>query len=161
MRLILTLVLGVLLGSPALAQNAWIKNGIGTVGVTTATPGSTYRFRSDDSETDSTIIDVRACENLDMVVTADRDGDATGDVAAVWTPESCPFANSTLGGATPTTVFTETERGLACVDFPGSAITNTGMVQGMGTGTGWFRVNVTTPHTNDPELWLKCNGPGN
>jgi hypothetical protein len=155
------LILGVLLWAlPAGAQTQWFKNGSLDRPTQSVSSGGIVTFFANtdgtEAEADSYVLDVRNCENIDIVISDTGVGSATPDTGGVYQIQACTRPHEDA------TVNTEAERRLACVDVAGGSITAVGIIQGLGIGSGYLRVNLTgtTTDDSDPELWLKCNGPG-
>jgi len=152
-------VLGALLWASPSWGVGWIKNcQTGGSTITSISAGGVACAEPTAATTDTEILDVRSCENIDVGQTADKDGDATGATALTATLEWCPFAQSTLGGATATTIYTDAERNAACVDYSGGVITGDGTIQGAGVPSGFVRTQTGGTFAGDPVVWIKCNG---
>lgn len=101
---------------------------------------------SDDTE----IIGVAACENIDVGVAEDEDGDGTGGSALTWQLQWCPGSETSLTAGSV--------QDNACVDYSGASGTGNGTVQGAGVPSGYVKIQVGGTHAGDPIIWIKCNG---
>lgn len=156
MRTFVLILLGVLAAAPAIAAG-WKPN-CGTV-----TAGGVEQFTRalspmavaclvPTSNTDhGEIISVKGCENVDLGMTEDSDGDGVGGTAFTATLQWCPVNEDDA------TVDTAGERTAACVDYASGTLTGDGTIQGVGVPSGFLRVEVGGTFAGDPKVWLKCN----
>jgi len=145
-------VLGALLLAHPSWAITWQKNCQTGSSVTSISTGGTACASPASATDDTDTIDVRQCENIDVGVAEDQNGDATGGSAYTATLQWCPVAESDA------TVNTDAEEDLACVDFPSGTITGSGTIQGAGVPSGWVKLQSGGTHAGDPQIWLKCNG---
>lgn len=145
-------ILGALLGaarSDAATWRSFCQSQTSAVLYPGETACSVPTSNSDDPE----IIGVQNCENVDLGLYGDLNGDGTSATALTATLQSCPV------GKGDGTVNTDAKRDLACEDYANGTITGGGHVQGAGIPSGFARVNLGGTFAGDPGLFLKCNGP--
>ena len=147
------LVLSVLLASPAFAI-AWDQhcNTSRTMASPAAiTPGTRACASPASNSDDTEILGVGACENIDVGLAEDADGDGTGGSSLTTQLQWCPGSERDLTAGSV--------QDNACVDYSGGSGTGNNLIQGAGVPTGYVKVQVGGTHAGDPQVWLKCNGP--
>lgn len=149
--------LGALLLASQAGAATW-KSGTCSGPSTTTVSSGGYACARPISETDDTaVIQVKDCDNIDFGLVEDRNGNGSGATALTATIQWCPVDNG------DSTVDTDAERDAACVNYTdgSSAVTLTGdgTIQGIGSPSGYIRVNMGGTFAQDPEIWLHCNGP--
>jgi hypothetical protein len=102
---------------------------------------------------DSVILSVGACENIDVGLTGDLNGDGASASSLTATLQWCPVSQ------TDATVNTDAKRDAACVDYTNGTMTGDGTLQGAGIPTGFVRINMGGTFAADPVVFVKCNGP--
>ena len=102
---------------------------------------------SDDTE----ILSVGACDNIDVGLVEDSNGDATGATALTATLQWCPTLQ------TDATVNTDAKRDAACVNFVNGTLTGDGALQGAGAPSGYVRLNFGGTFAGDPKVFVRCN----
>ena len=101
---------------------------------------------------DPAILDVGACENFDVLIYADHDGNTTGATGSTYLLKHCPAPETILDDAA--------KKAAACVTFDpgGGSYTSTG--ETLGAAAQWFWVDVggTVTSSNEGMVIVRCNG---
>lgn len=138
------------LAGPAHAST-WRKGCTETSTLNSMLPGM-FACATPTSATDDTnIIGVQDCENIDVGMVADSNGDGTGATALTATLQWCPISQLDA------TVNTDTKRDAACVDIANNTVTGDGTLQGAGIPSGYIRINFGGTFAADPKVWIRCN----
>ncbi len=156
MKLRALVFLWALVAAPAFAST-WKSGNCNGPSTTTVSSGGYACVRPESEADDPTVIQVKDCDNFELGLVEDRNGNGSGATALTATLQWCPVDNA------DTTVNTDAERDAACVTYTDgvnpATLTGDGLIQGAGSPSGYIRVNMGGTFAADPEIWLHCNGP--
>ena len=147
------LMVGVLLWALPTWSAAWQKGcqSGAAFTVTAVGVGGFVCYEPTSNSDDSTVLDVQACENFDVLVYADLDGDGTGGTAQTHAIQHCPSGNTAAG------TDTVAEQDNACVTFTtGGSHTGTG--ETLGAAASWVKIQAGGTFAGDPRVIVRCNG---
>ena len=132
------------------AEISWLKFCRAGSTVTSITPGTWACMLPLASGDHSTVLSVGSCENFDILITPDANGDTVTGTALTYSMKHCPSTNDSLD--------TMAKRDAACVEYnPGGAVTGSG--ETLGAGGVYFYVKTGGTHAGDPQLTVRCSQP--
>ena len=150
MRSFITAAIVILFATAASGINEqWFKFGDSTrTAVTGVKPGEWVASTPDSISDDTQILSI-GCENYDVQINPDLDGNGTGGTALTWQIQHCPAPQSTLN--------TETLQDNACDDFSSvGAITGSGEI--FGAALVFIKFKMDGAHADDPQVIVSCVG---
>ena len=162
-------ILGLLICSTAAHGADWLQ-GCQNVAATRAIPrqqGAVYAIHAGGTvctfptaaDPDPPVLDTTACENFDVLIYADADGDATACAACAYSLEHCPMPANQVAATDDDNQLTEAEAANACVPYTdGGVHATTGETLGAAADAFWL--DQTGDVTNDPVIRVRCNPPG-
>lgn len=149
----IALLLAISLVAPASFASDWFydcKSGSAYTDATNSiglTPPHTACARPTSNADDTQILGV-LCDNVDVQVFPDEDGDGTGATALTYQVQLCPSAESTL---------TAGEQDNACLNLSGASGTGSLTVQGAGVASRHLKLQIGGTFAGDPVIFVGCN----
>ena len=145
------LFLAVLLVAGQVTAAEWLFDCNANIsGVRSLDPGQTACSNPTGITDDTPIISLSNCENFDVHVYDDADGNGTGSASLTYTLKVCPDPHGTFA--------TDAIEDLACPTFSsGGSITGSG--QTLGAAAPFFKVTMggTFTSSSDPRILIQCN----
>jgi hypothetical protein len=123
------------------------------IAVTSVPAGGSVCTFPTSTDPDPPVLDTTACENWDVLIYSDADGDGTACGACTYSVEHCPFPANKTAADDDDNELTETEAGNGCVAF-----STGGTHSATGETLGGASDDQTGTASNDPVVRVRCNG---
>jgi hypothetical protein len=124
--------------------------------VTSVGAGETVCTFPTSTDPDPPVLDTTSCENFDVFVYDDADGDGTACGACAYKLTHCPMPANKTAADDDDNQLTETEAANACELFE-TGHTKPTIGDTLGAAADYFWLNQDGTVTNDPVVRVRCN----